>query len=66
MGTFLVVAGLGAVATTYSPSWYQAVVDKPGVLGAAMGAFLVASLIVQTLLTRNAPSAGTDSADDKS
>ena len=66
VGTFLVVAGLGGVATTYSPAWYQAGVDKPGVLGAAMGAFLVASLIVQTLLTRNAPAAGTDSTGDKS
>lgn len=66
VGTFLVVAGLGGAAMTYSPSWYQAGADKPGVLGAAMGAFLVASLIVQTLLTRNAPVGRTDSAGDKS
>jgi hypothetical protein len=66
VGTVLVVAGLGGVATSYAPSWYQAGFDNPGVLGAAMGAFLVASLIVQTLLTRNAPAAGQEPAGDKS
>lgn len=66
VGTFLVVAGLGGAATTYSPSWYQAGFDNPGLLGAAMGAFLVASLIVQTLLTRNAPVARSKSDGEKS
>lgn len=62
VGTFLVVAGLGGIATAYAPSIYDAGFDNPGILGAAMGAFLVASLIVQTLVTRNAPE-GAESAD---
>lgn len=52
VGTALVVTSTGALLARFFESPYQTVQDRPGVIGIAVGAILVTSMIIQTLLTR--------------
>ncbi|MCH7807934.1 MAG: hypothetical protein IIB60_01810 [Planctomycetes bacterium] len=54
IGTFLVAGGVGTLFTTIFPGSYKAFVDHPGIGGIAVGAFLVTSCVLQTMLTRKA------------
>ncbi|MGD2110242.1 MAG: hypothetical protein PVI86_12740 [Phycisphaerae bacterium] len=54
VGTVLVTSGMGALAHAYAPASYQSLQERPTFLGVGLGAFLLTSLIVQTLLTRTA------------
>lgn len=56
VGTALVTTAAASVFSDSVPDTTQAFRDHPGVVGAAIGGFLVTSLIVQTLITRDAPS----------
>lgn len=56
VGTALVSTGIAAVLTQSVPDSCAAFEQHPNVVGIGMGAFLVSSLIVQTMLTRKAPS----------
>ncbi len=55
VGTGLVTAGMATFLTHFSPQSYEALQHHPGPVGIGLGAFLVTSLVLQTLLTRNAP-----------
>lgn len=55
VGTLLVTAGALGILTDAFPKALQAFGDHPGLSGAAMGAFLLSSFILQTMLTRKAP-----------
>lgn len=56
VGTALVSTGIAALLTQSVPKSCAAFEQHPNVVGIGMGAFLVSSLIVQTMLTRKAPS----------
>lgn len=58
VGTSLVTTAVATTVTHYSPGSEQAVLEHSGVMGLGVGAFLVSSLILQTLLTRKAPNSG--------
>jgi hydrogenase-4 membrane subunit HyfE len=51
------------LANNYAPASYQSLHERPTLLGVGIGAFLLTSLIVQTLLTRKAPSKKQESKD---
>jgi hypothetical protein len=53
VGTLLVTSGLFKLLAHIAPGSYQTVQSRPDVMGMAIGAFLVTSLILQTLLTRS-------------
>ncbi len=58
VGTSLVVTAIGALLTNFAhDESYQAFQKHPGIVGMAVGGFLMTSLILQTLLTRRTPSA---------
>lgn len=57
VGTALVTMSLATLMTHSVPGSYEAFQRNPNLVGVGMGAFLVSSLILQTLLTRKAPSA---------
>lgn len=56
VGTALVATAAASVLADSVPDTTQVFRDHPGGVGAAVGGFLVTSLIVQTLITREAPS----------
>lgn len=56
VGTSLVTAGVATLLTHSVPESYQAFQNNPGLLGIGVGGFLVTSLIVQTMLSRQSPS----------
>ena len=56
MGTLLVVSGLAALGQHFMPGVYQGSFNHPAIVGLMVGAFAISSIIVQTLLTRKAPS----------
>jgi hypothetical protein len=56
IGTFLVVSGLAALGQQFMPGVYQGSFNHPAVVGLMVGAFAISSIIVQTMLTRKAPS----------
>lgn len=56
LGTGLVTLGVATLCSRVMPESYQAFAGHPGMVGIGVGGFLVTSLIVQTLLTRKAPS----------
>ncbi len=60
MGTAGVVFGAGTILTQVMPSSYKAIESNPTVMGMGVGGFIVTSLILQTLLTRKAPSKESD------
>lgn len=55
LGTGLVTTAMGTLAHAYTPASYQSLQERPALIGVGIGAFLLTSLIVQTLLTRKAP-----------
>jgi len=63
VGTGLVATAMGTLTNTYAPVSYQSLYERPTLLGVGVGAFLLISLIVQTLLTRKAPSKTQESKD---
>ncbi len=58
VGTAMFGFGILSAARTWRPDFYQAGVDHPQALAAACGTFLLASLLLQTLLTKPHNSAG--------
>lgn len=56
VGTALVTTALGTLVTHSFPGSYQSFEQHPGLVGVGVGSFLVTSLVVQTLVTRKAPS----------
>lgn len=58
VGTGLVTTAVATTVAHYSPGSEQAFLSNAGVMGMGVGAFLVSSLILQTLLTRKAPESG--------
>lgn len=52
LGTALITTASTTLLMSLSPSTYQALQQRPVVGGAAIGALLVASLVLQTMLTR--------------
>ena len=62
VGTVFVTAAIGSIVFHLFPS-YRAIEVRPAVLSAGMGGFLVASLILQTMLTRRAPTSDDKKAD---
>ena len=56
LGTGLVTTAMGTLANAYAPASYQSLHERPTLFGVGVGAFLLTSLVVQTLLTRKAPS----------
>ena len=51
LGTVLVVGSMVTLLTKFIPDSYQALVERPGLSGVAVGGFLVTSLILQSILT---------------
>lgn len=60
-GTLLVTTSIATLLTHAAPGSYEALHRNPGMVGIGVGAFLVSSLILQTLLTRKAPAAKAES-----
>lgn len=58
VGTGLVTTAVATTVAHYSPGSEQTFLSHSGVMGMGVGAFLVSSLILQTLLTRKAPESG--------
>jgi len=59
VGTAMVVSAIAALWSQLRPGIsYQTIESQPGLFGVLVGGFLVSSLIVQTLITRPAPSGG--------
>jgi len=59
LGTAFVATGLGTLlGVAAKDQFYQAFEQHPGVVGLAVGGFLLTSLILQTMLTRAAPAKG--------
>ncbi|MCH8242373.1 MAG: hypothetical protein IH897_07170 [Planctomycetes bacterium] len=58
VGTGLVTSAVATTVAHYSPGSEQTFLNNAGVMGMGVGAFLVSSLILQTLLTRKAPESG--------
>jgi hypothetical protein len=59
VGTLVVITAVGVLMARFVPEFHQAMLHRPQVTGAAVGGFLVTSLILQTLLTRKAVAAKT-------
>ena len=57
IGTTLVASSVATILTHSVPGAYETILGHSGVVGMGVGAFLVTSLILQTLLTRKAPRA---------
>jgi len=57
IGTMLAASGAGTVLSSLSPKTYAGLGDHPGLLGMGVGAFLVTSVILQTMLLRKAAAA---------
>jgi len=57
VGTVFVTTAAATLLTRSVPESYQAFQNHPGLVGVGIGGFLVASLILQTLLSRQSPSA---------
>jgi hypothetical protein len=55
VGTALVTTAAATLFAHATPESYQSFADHPGMVGVGVGGFLATSLIVQTLLTRQAP-----------
>jgi len=55
VGTLLVTTSIATLVTHASPRSYETLQHNPGLVGIGVGAFLLSSLILQTLLTRKAP-----------
>lgn len=62
VGTALVTTAIATFLAHAAPESYQAFQNRPGLVGMGVGAFLVASLILQTMLTRKAPAAKSEPA----
>lgn len=60
VGTALVSTGIATILTQSVPESCAAFGQHPNVVGIGMGAFLVSSLILQTMLTRKAPSGNSE------
>jgi len=61
VGTSLVTTGMATLLYQSVPESYQAFEARPGLAGIGIGGFLVTSLIIQTMLTRNAPASNANS-----
>lgn len=61
MGTAMVATGVATLLTHSIPDTYHAFASNPGLVGVGVGGFLTTSLVLQTMLTRNAPAAKPDS-----
>ena len=61
LGTVLVTTAIATLLTHSAPESYEAFQQRPGLIGIGVGAFLLASLVLQTLLTRKAPASKSDS-----
>ncbi len=57
VGTGFVTTAMATLLTHSAPQSYEAFQQHPVAIGIGVGAFLVTSLIIQTMLTRKAPSA---------
>ncbi len=57
LGTVLVAASLGGLMAHFVPRFYEGLLQRPQLSGAALGGFFVTSLLLQSLLTRKAKSA---------
>lgn len=64
LGTGLVTTAIATLLTHSAPESYEAFQQRPGLIGIGVGAFLVASLVLQTLLTRKAPASKAESKAD--
>jgi len=62
VGTVLVTTAAATLLTRSVPESYQAFQNNPSLVGVGVGGFLVTSLILQTMLSRNSPSAKGESA----
>lgn len=62
VGTALVTTAIAALLTHSVPETCQAFQQRPGLVGVAVGGFLVSSFVLQTMLTRKAPVAKAESA----
>lgn len=58
LGTALVTTAVATTVTHFAPGSEKTFLDHSGLMGMGVGAFLVSSLILQTLLTRKAPQSG--------
>lgn len=58
LGTALVTTAAATAMTHFAPGSEKTFLDHSGIMGMGVGAFLVSSLILQTLLTRKAPQSG--------
>jgi hypothetical protein len=61
IGTLLVTTSMATLLTHAAPRSYETLQHNPGLVGIGVGAFLVTSLILQTLLTRKAPASRAES-----
>ncbi len=66
IGTLLVTTAVAALGTQLFPGFYQSGFEHPGMVGMGVGGFLVSSLIVQTVLTRDTSSKQQDQPAGKS
>ncbi len=62
LGTALVTTAIATLLTHSVPRSYEAFQHNPSLIGIGIGAFLVFSLVLQTLLTRKAPEVKAESA----
>lgn len=58
LGTGLVTTAVATTVTYFAPGSEKTFLEHSGMMGMGVGAFLVSSLILQTLLTRKAPQSG--------
>lgn len=61
IGTALVVFGLGTLLAQWTPSSYHASLAHPGAMAIGAGGFLLTSVVLQTLLTRQAATENSES-----
>lgn len=60
LGAALVTSSLMTISSTVFPGAYRSFLTHPGLMGVGVGAFMITSWIVQTLVTRKAPDADAD------
>ena len=58
----VLVSSGAALLQHFSPATFEGGINHPGVIGAVFGVLMAASIIIQTLLTRKAPSEKSDGA----
>lgn len=65
LGAVFVTSSLMTLSSEIAPNAYRSFLTHPGLVGTGIGAFMVTSWIVQTLVTRRAPDAGSDSSSKR-